>query len=87
MTGSCRNPASHAWSGDKDVGTNRCVISGSGSRLPSLGSMKICAAGFVRQLNTMALTGLIGRGAMGWDGLLSEVRYGTAQARLSGDVA
>ena len=40
-----------------------------------------------RQLNTMALTGLIGRGAMGWDGLLSEVRHGTAQARLSGDIA
>jgi beta-N-acetylhexosaminidase len=40
-----------------------------------------------RQLNTMALTGLIGRGAMGWEGLLAEARYGTAQDRLSGDVA
>ena len=40
-----------------------------------------------RKLNTMALAGLIGRGAMGWDGLLAETRYGHAQARLSGDVA
>ncbi|GAA3922257.1 beta-N-acetylhexosaminidase [Luteimonas lutimaris] len=37
-----------------------------------------------RKLNTMALTGLIGRGAMGWDGLLADVRY--AQSRF-GDVA
>ena len=40
-----------------------------------------------RQLNTMALTGLIGRGAMGWEGLLAETRYGIARNRLSGDVA
>jgi beta-N-acetylhexosaminidase len=40
-----------------------------------------------RQLNTMALTGLIGRGAMGWEGLLAEARYGTAQDRLWGDIA
>jgi beta-N-acetylhexosaminidase len=40
-----------------------------------------------RRLNTMALTGLIGRGAMGWEGLLAETRYGTAQDRLSGDIA
>jgi beta-N-acetylhexosaminidase len=40
-----------------------------------------------RKLNTMALAGLIGRGAMGWEGLLAEVRYGTAQDRLSGDIA
>jgi beta-N-acetylhexosaminidase len=40
-----------------------------------------------RKLNTMALAGLIGRGAMGWDGLLAEARYGQAQARLSGDIA
>ena len=40
-----------------------------------------------RKLNTMALVGLIGRGAMGWEGLLAEVRYGTAQDRLSGDIA
>jgi beta-N-acetylhexosaminidase len=40
-----------------------------------------------RQLNTMALTGLIGRGAMGWEGLLAETRHGIAQNRLSGDVA
>ena len=40
-----------------------------------------------RALNTAALTGLIGRGAMGWDGLLAEARHGSAQSRLSGDVA
>jgi beta-N-acetylhexosaminidase len=40
-----------------------------------------------RQLNTMALTGLIGRGAMGWEGLLAETRHGFAQNRLSGVVA
>lgn len=40
-----------------------------------------------RKLNTAALIGLIGRGAMGWDGLLAEVRYGDARARLSGDLA
>jgi len=40
-----------------------------------------------RTLNTMTLAGLIGRGAMGWDGLLAETRYGQAQARLSGDIA
>ncbi len=40
-----------------------------------------------RPLNTMALTGLIGRGAMGWDGLLAEARYDKAQARLAGDMA
>ena len=39
-----------------------------------------------RALNTMALTGLLGRGAMGWDGLLADVRYGAAQQRL-GDLA
>jgi beta-N-acetylhexosaminidase len=39
-----------------------------------------------RTLNTMALTGLLGRGAMGWDGLLADVRYGAAQQRL-GDLA
>ena len=35
-----------------------------------------------RALNTMALVGLIGRGAMGWDGLLADQRYGAAQSRL-----
>jgi beta-N-acetylhexosaminidase len=39
-----------------------------------------------RQLNTMALTGLLGRGALGWDGLLADARYGAAQQRL-GDLA
>lgn len=28
-----------------------------------------------RRLNTMALTGLLGRGAMGWDGLLADARH------------
>ncbi len=37
-----------------------------------------------RQLNTMALTGLIGRGAMGWDGLLADSRYGDTRGRLEG---
>jgi len=36
-----------------------------------------------RALNTMALTGLIGRGALGWDGLLADARYDDAQSRLS----
>jgi len=37
-----------------------------------------------RKLNTMALTGLLGRGAMGWDGLLADARYGEARSRLEG---
>jgi beta-N-acetylhexosaminidase len=36
-----------------------------------------------RALNTMALTGLIGRGPMAWDGLLADARYGRAQDRLT----
>jgi beta-N-acetylhexosaminidase len=28
---------------------------------------------------------LMGRGAMGWDSLLAEARYGEAQARLAGE--
>ena len=40
-----------------------------------------------RKLNTAALVGLIGRGAMGWDGLLAEARHGDAQSRLSGGIA
>ncbi|GAB3516616.1 beta-N-acetylhexosaminidase [Pseudoxanthomonas daejeonensis] len=35
-----------------------------------------------RALNTAALTGLIGRGALGWDGLLADARYDSAQSRL-----
>ncbi|KAF1691841.1 beta-N-acetylhexosaminidase [Pseudoxanthomonas koreensis] len=35
-----------------------------------------------RALNTAALTGLIGRGALGWDGLLADTRYNDAQSRL-----
>lgn len=38
-----------------------------------------------RRLNTMALAGLIGRGARGWDGLLADARHGAAKARLDGD--
>lgn len=37
-----------------------------------------------RKLNTMALTGLIGRGAMGWDGLLADTRYGDTRSRAEG---
>jgi beta-N-acetylhexosaminidase len=37
-----------------------------------------------RALNTMALTGLLGRGAMGWDGLLADTRYGDSRGRLEG---
>ncbi len=37
-----------------------------------------------RKLNTMALTGLIGRGAMGWDGLLADSRHGDARGRQEG---
>lgn len=35
-----------------------------------------------RSSNTAALLGLIGRGALGWDGLLADTRYGDAQSRL-----
>jgi len=35
-----------------------------------------------RPLNTAALLGLIGRGALGWDGLLADARHGTTQSRL-----
>lgn len=35
-----------------------------------------------RKLNTMALAGLIGRGAMGWDGLLADTRYSQSQSRF-----
>ena len=35
-----------------------------------------------RSLNTMALTGLIGRGPMGWDGLLADARYDSARSAL-----
>jgi beta-N-acetylhexosaminidase len=37
-----------------------------------------------RKLNTMALTGFIGRGAMGWDGLIADARYGQARGRQEG---
>jgi beta-N-acetylhexosaminidase len=35
-----------------------------------------------RTSNTAALIGLMGRGALGWDGLLADARYGDAQSRL-----
>ncbi|MDQ3510659.1 MAG: beta-N-acetylhexosaminidase [Pseudomonadota bacterium] len=37
-----------------------------------------------RKLNTMALTGLIGRGAMGWDGLIADARHQDGRASLEG---
>ncbi|HST43793.1 MAG TPA: beta-N-acetylhexosaminidase [Luteimonas sp.] len=40
-----------------------------------------------RTLNTMALTGLIGRGPMGWDGLLADARYAPARSRQQGGIA
>jgi beta-N-acetylhexosaminidase len=45
------------------------------------------AAVEARTLNTAALLGLIGRGALGWDGLIADARYGAASTRLSGDLA
>jgi len=39
-----------------------------------------------RTLNTMALTGLLGRGVLGWDGLIADARYGAARQHL-GDLA
>ncbi len=38
-----------------------------------------------RKLNTMALIGLIGRGARGWDGLLADTRYAQSQLHLCGE--
>ena len=40
-----------------------------------------------RALNTAALAGLLGRGALGWDGLLADARYGGAQARMPSSAA
>lgn len=40
-----------------------------------------------RALNTAAITGLIGRGAMGWDGLLADAGYGDIRNRLEGGLA
>ena len=37
-----------------------------------------------RALNTMALVNLIGRGPMGWDGLLADARYTASRGRLEG---
>lgn len=38
-----------------------------------------------RKLNTAALIGLIGRGALGWGGLLADEKYSGAQSRLTGN--
>jgi beta-N-acetylhexosaminidase len=38
-----------------------------------------------RTLDTTVCASLMGRGAMGWDSLLAEARYGEAQARLAGE--
>jgi beta-N-acetylhexosaminidase len=40
-----------------------------------------------RALNTTALAGLIGRGPMGWDGLLADARYDATRSRLEGGLA
>ena len=40
-----------------------------------------------RDLNTMALAGLIGRGPLAWEGLLADTRYDQAHARFGGDIA
>ena len=43
-----------------------------------------------RTSNTASLLGLMGRGGLGWDGLLADARYGDAQSRLpalAGNVA
>jgi beta-N-acetylhexosaminidase len=39
-----------------------------------------------RALNTMTLAGLMGRGAVGWEGLLAEARYGDVQSRLADEL-
>ncbi len=39
-----------------------------------------------RTLDTTVCASLMGRGAIGWDGLLAEARYGEAQARLAGEL-
>ena len=38
-----------------------------------------------RTSNTAALLGLMGRGGLGWDGLIADARYCDAQSRLPGD--
>lgn len=39
-----------------------------------------------RSVNTGALLGLIGRGALGWDGLIADERHGELQSRLHGSL-
>jgi beta-N-acetylhexosaminidase len=40
-----------------------------------------------RALNTAAVISLVGRGPMGWDGLLADAGYGAARERLEGGLA
>jgi beta-N-acetylhexosaminidase len=40
-----------------------------------------------RDLNTMTLAGLIGRGPLAWEGLLADARYLDLHARFGGDIA
>jgi len=40
-----------------------------------------------RALDSAAITGLLGRGAMGWDGLLADAGYAAARERLEGGLA
>jgi beta-N-acetylhexosaminidase len=35
-----------------------------------------------RALNTAAVLGVLGRGALGWDGLIADARYGQTQSRV-----
>lgn len=39
-----------------------------------------------RRLNTAALLGLIGRGALGWGGMLADARYDATRARLNNEM-
>jgi beta-N-acetylhexosaminidase len=48
---------------------------------PELTEEALAATG-QRQLNTLALTALLGRGAMGWDGLLADTRREDVQHEL-----
>ena len=45
-------------------------------------STETAGIGRRRFINTAALAGLIGRGALGWDGLLADAGYQAARSRL-----
>ena len=55
------------------------------TRVPVHGSDEM--AQLARSFNTMALAGLMGRGALGWDGLLADARHGRAVAAHGGGAA